>query len=75
MRKNLSRMGGKKIAYDACKRSTVFWQRIFLQELQNGHKDVQGFTFLDNITAIIQKSFYGDQIQPLRRDFVLLYYI
>ena len=48
MRKNLSREGGKNFVYNACQRFTVFWQRIFLQELQNGHKDIRGFTFLDN---------------------------
>ena len=48
-----------------------FFDRKFLQELQNGHKDL-----LSWITAIIQKSdFCGDQVQPLQRDFVLLYYI
>ena len=39
--------GRKKFVYDACQRSTASWQRIFLYELQNGHKDVWGFTFLD----------------------------
>ena len=41
MRNNLSREGGKKLF-------PVFWQRIFLQELQNGHKGIRGFTLLDN---------------------------
>ena len=71
MRKNLSREGGKKFVYNTCQRPTFFWQRKFIQELQNGHKDL-----LSWITAIIQKSdFCGDQVQPLQRDFVLLHYI
>ena len=39
--------GRKKFVYYACQRSTASWQRIFLYELQNGHKDIWGFTFLD----------------------------
>ena len=39
---------GKKFVYDACQKSTVFWPRIFLQELQSGYKDVGRFTFLGN---------------------------
>ena len=71
MRKNLSREGGKKFVYNTCQRPTFFWQRKFIQELQNGHNHL-----LSWITAIIQKSdFCGDQVQPRQRDFVLLYYI
>ena len=40
--------GRKKIISDTCQRSTVFWQIIFLQELQNGHRDVRRFIFLGN---------------------------
>ena len=74
MVKNILREGGKKFPCDACQRSTVVWQRIFLQKLQNGHKDVRGFSFLDN-RNYSKVFFYGDQMQPPRRDFVLLYFI
>ena len=30
MRKDLSRDGGKKFVYDACRESAAFWQIIFL---------------------------------------------
>ena len=57
---------------DACQRSTVFWLRIFLRELQNGLKDVIRTT----ITAIIQKSFlWRSNATPAERLFVTLLYL
>ena len=57
MRKNLSREGRKKFVYDACQRSTVFWERIFPQELQMDTRTFEDL--LSWITATIQKSFLG----------------
>ena len=47
MRKNLSREGREKIAWDGCQRPTVF-DREYLFKNFNGRKDVRGFAFLDN---------------------------